>query len=150
MRLLEEAIKDNEKSNENNMKDMMDTYPIINVQTNFDAERKNIIVTVKESNDFTDSKPKVNKSILITWFTDQSIIYSDHIASSHIQWLSPDERSKPLTILKNTNGWIIVNTNRSGKYYIIVYVTSLFCILFLIFDPLGVALKSVPEPSLPS
>jgi len=95
---------------------MESNYPIIYVRTAFSLDGEDIVVTIRQENNERLSWHKW--WILISWFTDTLISYAIRITPSLCKWLNPHDigKTKILTSLDNSNGWIILNTKQSGKY----------------------------------
>nr|XP_012228239.1 PREDICTED: aminopeptidase N-like isoform X2 [Linepithema humile] len=103
------------------MKMVMDTwtennYPILKVRTRTDTQSLVVRVSQTNSDIFNEHK----WWILVTWFTDHLLTYSNRIIPALSKWLRPDGKKLTLTTLESESGWIIVNTKRCG-YYRVLY-----------------------------
>ncbi|XP_012228324.1 aminopeptidase N-like [Linepithema humile] len=137
----DERFDTSSKFKNKTLKVVMDTwlennYPIINVKT-FLEDGKDILVKVTQENSHKQNWHKW--WILITWFTDNLLSYSDRISPSLSKWLRPEDEIKTVTTLDSTNGWIIINTKRTGYYRVFYDIQNLRRIgWFLESNPKGI------------
>ncbi|XP_012228236.2 glutamyl aminopeptidase-like [Linepithema humile] len=104
------------------IKMVMDTwtennYPILWVRTQL-VNTRDLVVKVSQEN--SHKRNWHNWWILVTWFTDHLLTYSNRITPSLSKWLHSDDKIITLTTLESVDSWIIVNTKRCG-YYRVLY-----------------------------